>query len=72
MIILGQALLQETGQVVYIADEPELSLHIDWQERLTTSIAELNKNAQIIFATHSPDIVGAHAENIIDMETLLA
>jgi predicted ATPase len=72
LIILGQALLQETGQVVYIADEPELSLHIDWQERLTTSIAELNKNAQIIFATHSPDIVGAHAENIIDMETLLA
>jgi predicted ATPase len=72
LIILGQALLQESGQFVYIADEPELSLHIDWQERLTTSIAELNKNAQIIFATHSPDIVGQHSEKIIDMESLLA
>ncbi|QOF82718.1 MULTISPECIES: AAA family ATPase [unclassified Pseudomonas] len=71
LIILGQALLQESGQVVYIADEPELSLHIDWQERLTTSISKLNPNAQIVFATHSPDIVGEHPDNVMDMEALL-
>ena len=70
LIILGQALLQESASVVFIADEPELSLHVEWQERLTPSIAELNPNAQIVFATHSPDIVGAYTNRIIDMETI--
>jgi len=69
LIILGQALLQESAPVVYIADEPELSLHVEWQEKLTLAISELNPNAQIVFATHSPDIVGSHANKIIDMET---
>lgn len=72
LIILGQALLQESSPVVYIADEPELSLHVEWQEKITSSITQLNPNAQIIFATHSPDIVGVHNKKIIDMEVLLA
>jgi ABC-type lipoprotein export system ATPase subunit len=72
LIIIGQALLQESSPVVYIADEPELSLHVEWQEKLTLSISELNPNAQIIFATHSPDIVGPYSDRIIDMEKALA
>ncbi|MGG2020718.1 AAA family ATPase [Pseudomonas sp. S8] len=72
LIILGEALLQQTEACVYIADEPELSLHVYWQEELTKAISQLNRNAQIIFATHSPDIVGGHADKIIDMESLLA
>jgi predicted ATPase len=72
LIILGQALLQESSAVIYIADEPELSLHVEWQERITHSISQLNPNAQIVFATHSPDIVGLHTDKIIDMELKLA
>ncbi|MBC3228012.1 MULTISPECIES: AAA family ATPase [Serratia] len=71
LIILGEALLQNSQSVIYIADEPELSLHVIWQEQLTGAISRLNPNAQIIFATHSPDIVGKNQDNIIDMELLL-
>lgn len=71
LIILGEALLQQGKAVVYIADEPELSLHVNWQETLTASIARLNPNAQIVFATHSPDIIGGHSKNIINMEDVL-
>ncbi len=71
LIILGEALLQQSDHVVYIADEPELSLHVTWQEQLTSAISLLNPNAQIIFATHSPDIVGSHADKVISMESLL-
>lgn len=71
LIILGEALLREESTVVYIADEPELSLHVKWQEKLTDAIAKLNPNTQIIFATHSPDIVSRHTSNMIDMESLL-
>jgi len=71
LIILGEALLQEENYVIYIADEPELSLHITWQETLTDYISELNPNAQILFATHSPDIVGRHSDKIIAMEEVI-
>lgn len=72
LIILGEALLQQSTPSIYIADEPELSLHVYWQEQLTSAISQLNGNAQIIFATHSPDIVGVHNEKIIDMEEILS
>lgn len=71
LIILGEALLQEQSPVVYIADEPELSLHVTWQEQLTNVLIRLNPNAQIIFATHSPDIVGIHTDKIQNMEAVL-
>lgn len=70
LIILGEALLQESAPVVYIADEPELSLHVKWQEKLTESIKSVNRNVQIIFATHSPDIVNLHGDKVIDMELI--
>ncbi|UYK97554.1 ATP-binding protein [Pantoea stewartii] len=71
IIILGEALLQEMHHTIYIADEPELSLHVNWQEGLIESISKINPNAQIIFATHSPDIVGKRQEYLIKMEELL-
>jgi len=40
-----------------IIDEPELSLHIDWQRKLISSIMELNPNLQLIAATHSPEVL---------------
>ncbi len=39
-----------------IIDEPEISLHIDWQRELVKAIMELNPNLQLIVATHSPEI----------------
>lgn len=71
MIILGQSLLQENQSHIYIADEPELSLHVEWQEKLVTSLRNINPNSQIIFATHSPDIVGNFSNSIIQVEKVI-
>lgn len=68
LIILGEALLQEGNTFIYMADEPEISLHVAWQETLAKNIKSLNPSAQIIFATHSPDVVGEHQGNLINME----
>ena len=38
-------------------DEPEVSLHIDWQQQLIELITTLNPNAQIILTTHSPALI---------------
>ena len=42
---------------VFIIDEPELSLHIAWQEIFVDSIVEASPKTQFILATHSPSII---------------
>ena len=46
------------GDSPVIVDEPELSLHVDWQARLLTAMRFVNPEAQIIVASHAPEIVG--------------
>lgn len=72
LILLTQALLKEDEPVVYVADEPELSLHVTWQEKLLASLLSLAGQIQIIVATHSPDIVGDFRENIIEFHSYKA
>ncbi|MGA1813319.1 ATP-binding protein [Frondihabitans sp. 4ASC-45] len=45
------------GVSTIIIDEPELSMHIDWQHELLASLRTVNPEAQIIVATHSPEIM---------------
>lgn len=71
LIILGEALLQQKAPWIYIADEPELSLHVLWQEQIITNLRKINQNTQIIFATHSPDIVSVYDDRVFDMEKIL-
>lgn len=67
-ILLGEALLQEGRPVVFISDEPELSLHVAWQSVLFENVRRLNPACQIICATHSPDIVGPFQDRVIQVE----
>ena len=67
LILLTEALLRVDKSVVYIADEPELSLHVTWQEKLLESLVTLGGQKQIIVATHSPDIVGKFQDKVIDL-----
>ena len=74
LILLTEALLRVNEPVVYIADEPELSLHIRWQVKLLESLISLDKSLktpgeqmQVIVATHSPDIVGNFQDKVIDL-----
>lgn len=41
---------------IFFIDEPELSLHIDWQSKLFSLLKEQNKTNQFIISTHSPFI----------------
>lgn len=68
-ILLGECLLQRQENWIYIADEPELSMHVIWQNKLVNALKHINPNAQILFATHSPEIIAEYPDNhIFDME----
>ena len=54
-------------EFVVFVDEPELSLHVAWQQLYVSSVKSANPNAQFIIATHSPEIVGHALEAVIDI-----
>jgi predicted ATPase len=53
--ILIEVLLSEDCS--FIIDEPEISMHIDWQRELIKTMHNLNPTLQLIIATHSPEIM---------------
>ena len=57
LVILLTVLIQDNKSSVLFMDEPEVSLHIEWQKKLIAFMRELNPNVQIIIATHSPAII---------------
>jgi len=52
---------------VFIIDEPEISLHVQWQELFVDSIISANPNIQYVLATHSPSIILDRIENCVDL-----
>lgn len=72
LIQFMEVLLQESRSLIFIADEPELSLHVLWQEKILKTLRELNSNAQLIVATHSPDIVAEFRSHVLDMEDVIS
>ena len=57
LVILLTVLVQDNSHCVLFMDEPEASLHIEWQQKLISMIRELNPNVQIILTTHSPAVI---------------
>ena len=51
-------------------DEPEISLHIEWQERYIDDLSEICEmnNIQALVATHSPNIIYDHTDLIANWE----
>ena len=52
------------NSVIFI-DEPELSLHTDWQRLLFPTLLKQQKNNQFIIATHSPFIYSKYEDKEI-------
>ncbi len=57
LAILLTVLVEDQQPYVLFMDEPEVSLHIEWQKRLVDLIIELNPHVQIILTTHSPAVI---------------
>jgi predicted ATP-dependent endonuclease of OLD family len=57
LVILLTVLVQDGRHGVLFMDEPEVSLHIEWQQRMISLIRELNPQVQIILTTHSPAVI---------------
>lgn len=57
LAILLTVLVEDSQSYVLFMDEPEISLHFEWQKQLISLVLKLNPNIQIIMTTHSPAVV---------------
>lgn len=70
IIVLFYKLIFESDVNLLLIDEPEISLHIAWQKEIMEnlkSVVNLNKNIQVIIATHSPQIISNNWDLQIDL-----
>lgn len=57
LVILLTVLVRDDDHCVLFMDEPEASLHIEWQQKLIGMIRNLNPNVQLILTTHLPAVI---------------
>lgn len=58
IIVMLAQLIFGKQRDTFIIDEPELSLHLGWQELFVKTLLEASPKTQFIMATHSPTILG--------------
>ena len=56
-----------SNRVPIFIDEPELSLHVDWQRILFPTLESQLKENQFLIATHSPFIYGKYSDKEITL-----
>ncbi|MBN5256021.1 AAA family ATPase [Serratia marcescens] len=63
--------LNREENVIFIFDEPDLSLHIEWQDLLLPAFKELAPNRKFIISTHSPALIGNVGEHFVNVTDLM-
>lgn len=57
MLILLMVTNTQSQPAIFIMDEPDLGMHVDWKKKLLAEIHGLNPNIQLIVSTHAPSMV---------------
>lgn len=72
LVLLINTLLLLKKECIVFWDEPELSMHVDWQRILIATMQKINPNMQLIIATHSPFIIYDGWENrVVNIQKLM-
>ncbi len=68
IVTLIYAATHMSKQQIVLIDEPEISLHVDWQRHLLQKMSEQLGERQIIVCTHSPVIGADYEERVVIFE----
>jgi hypothetical protein len=75
LLSLVMGVTNSDKRCIYFIDEPEISLHIDWQRKLVEHLRflldESREASMLLIATHSPDIIQSHLDDVIDFSVNL-
>lgn len=70
VVLLYRLLFRVPPNSLILIDEPEISLHIAWQERFLTDLAKITSLSgfDVLLATHSPEIINDHWDLTVQLE----
>lgn len=61
-------LINGKDRKIWMIDEPEISLHLEWQSKLLNVLTGFVPDAQIIVATHSPAIAEYGTDKLVELK----
>ena len=67
LVLFYLLLFDERENTLILIDEPEISLHVEWQDSFLDDIKEIAevREYNVLIATHSPDIIGDKDEWLV-------
>jgi predicted ATP-binding protein involved in virulence len=70
LILLYELLFKLRKNALVLIDEPEISLHVAWQEKFLGDLMDVVKLSEIdvVIATHSPEIIGEHWDLTVELK----
>ncbi|OQY58116.1 MAG: hypothetical protein B6245_13570 [Desulfobacteraceae bacterium 4572_88] len=71
LVLLMNVFLQSDRPSIFFMDGPETAIHLEYQKQLIDLIRQINKNIQLIIATHSPVIMEkGWSDKVVEMDTI--
>lgn len=70
LILLYQLLFKVPKNALILIDEPEISLHVEWQKAFIQDMSEIIRlrGFDIMLATHSPSIINGHWDYTVSLK----
>lgn len=70
IVLFYELIFKSSENTFFLIDEPEISLHIDWQRLFIEDLKKIAKlgNRQFLIATHSPQIIGNNRDLAVALE----
>jgi predicted ATP-binding protein involved in virulence len=59
LVLLFDLLFRVSDKALILVDEPEISLHVEWQQQVLNNFSAISqlRDLDFLIATHSPDII---------------
>ena len=67
LVLLTIFVIEGNRRQIFMVDEPELSLNMNWQRKLLPLLSELAPNAEIVVASHSPSIARENSNYLVKL-----
>jgi len=70
IVMFYDLIFSKNNNLLFLIDEPEISLHVEWQRQFLTDLEKISilKGHQFLIATHSPQIIGSRRDLTIALD----
>ncbi len=70
IVLFYELIFKSSENSFFLIDEPEISLHVDWQRQFLEDVLKIAKlgNHNFLIATHSPQIIGSRRDISVPLD----